>query len=177
MRNQHQIQLHNKNLILASVDTIQFPPSSRSSNWSVSNNFQKQANSPHLYCSNCGGNWLSSHQDKCVAKRKTCNNCGLLNYFSKVCHKQKNSKPQNPKKGTVNTVDEDPHPEDSVIFFQSSELSESDYSSGEYNMVAHIQNDIAKTETLNMPTKIGIISPTLLVDSCSVCSFLKQSLA
>ena len=44
-------------------------------------------------------------------------------------------------------------------------------------MVAHIQNDIAKTETLNMPVKIGIISTTLLVDSCSVCRFLKQSLA
>ena len=117
MRNQHQIQLHNKNLILASVDTIQFPPSSRSSNWSVSNNFQKQANSPHLYCSNYGGNWLSSHQDKCVAKGKTCNNCRLLNYFAKVCQKQKNSKPQNPKKRTVNTVDEDPHTEDSANFF------------------------------------------------------------
>ena len=77
----------------------------------------------------------------------------------------------------MNTVDEDPHPEDSVNFFQSSELYESDYSSGEYNMVAHIQNGIAKTETLNMPIKIGIISTTLIVDSCSVCSFLKQSLA
>ena len=50
-------------------------------------------------------------------------------------------------KRTVNTVDEDPRPENSVKNFQSSKLYESDYSSGEYNIVALIQNDIAKLET------------------------------
>ena len=58
MRNQHQIQQHNKTLIPGSVNAILFLASSRSSNWSPSNNFHKQGNPPSLYCSNCGGNWL-----------------------------------------------------------------------------------------------------------------------
>ena len=44
MRNQHQIQQHNKTLIPDSVNTIQHPPSTRLSNWSISNKFDKQGN-------------------------------------------------------------------------------------------------------------------------------------
>ena len=69
-------------------------------------------------------------------------------------------KPQNPKKRTLNTVDEEPHPEDFVIFLQSAKTYESDYSGGEGNTVALIQIDIAKIEPLNMPFKIGNISTT-----------------
>ena len=101
---------------------------------------------------------------------KACYNSELLNHFAKVCRKQNNSKPQNPKKRTVNTVDEETLPEDLVSFLQSSKLSESDYSSGEDNMVALIQNDTAKIEPLKMPIKIGNTSTTLLVDSGSALS-------
>ena len=52
MRNQHQIQQHNKTLIPASVNAIQFPNSSRAPNWSNSNNLQWQNNRSTLYCSN-----------------------------------------------------------------------------------------------------------------------------
>ena len=61
-------------------------------------------------------------------------------------------------------MDEEPHPEDSMNFLQSAKLNESDYSSGEDNMIALIQNDITKLESLNMPIRIGKISTTLLVD-------------
>ena len=71
---------------------------------------------------------------------------------------------------TVNTVDEEPHSEDSVNFLQLAKLYQSDYSSGEYNTVALIQSDIAKTEPLNLSIKIGNISTALLVDSCSTLS-------
>ena len=40
-----------------------------------------------------------------------------------------------------------------------------------------IQNDMAKIEPLNMPTKIGNISTTLFVDSRSAGSILNPSLA
>ena len=71
MRNQHQTQPYNKSLIPASVNATQFPASSRSSNWSFSNNFQEQDNHPPLYSLNCGVNWLSNHLEKCIAKDKT----------------------------------------------------------------------------------------------------------
>ena len=77
-------------------------------------------------------------------KKKTCDNCGLLNLFAKVCRKSKNAKLQNPKKRAVNTVVEEPHPEDSENFFQPTKLYESDYISGEDDTVALIENDIAK---------------------------------
>ena len=76
----------------------------------------------------------------------------------------------------MNTVDEDSHPEDWVNFLQSSKLYESDYSSGDDNMVGLIQKDIAKVEPLNKPIKIINISTTLLVDSGGAWSILNQSL-
>ena len=77
----------------------------------------------------------------------------------------------------VSVVEDEPHPEDSVKFLQPTKLYESDYSSGEDNMVAVIENTIEKAEPLNMPIKIGNINTTLLVDFGSACSILNRSLA
>ena len=116
---------------------------------------------------------------KCIAKGKFCNNYGLLNHFAKVCRKQKyvNTKLQNSKKKMVSVVEEEPHPEDSVNFLHPARLYESDYSSGDDNTVAVIENAVEKVEPLNMPVKIGKINTTLLVDSGSACSILNHSLA
>ena len=91
--------------------------------------------------------------------------------------KKKNVKPQNSKKKMVRVVEEELHPEDSVNFLQPTKLYEPDYSSGEDNMVAVIDNAVEKVEPLNMPMKIGNINTTLLVDSGSACSVLNCSLA
>ena len=133
MRNQHQIQQHNKIVFPANVNAVQFYNNPRKPYWQNTNNIPKQNNRSTLYCSNCGGIGLRSHREKCIAKGKTCNNCGLLNHFAKVCRKQKNTntKPQDPKKKMVRMVEEEPHPEDSVNFLQPANLYESDYSSGE----------------------------------------------
>ena len=93
-RNQHQIQQHNKIVIPAKVNAVQLSSSSRTPNWQNSKNARRQNNRSTLYCSNFGGIWLPNHRDECIAKNKTCNNCGLLNHFAKVCRKQKNVKPQ-----------------------------------------------------------------------------------
>ena len=74
-------------------------------------------------------------------------------------------------------MEQGPRPEDSVNFLQPAKLFESDYSSGEDNTVAVIENAVEKVEPLNMPIKIGKISVTLLVDSGSACSNLNRSLA
>ena len=126
MRNQHQIQQHNKFVIPANVNAVQFTNNSRTPNWQHLNNVPRQNNRATLYCSNCVGIWLPNHCDKCIAKVKTCNNCGLLNHFAKVCRKQKNVKPQNSKKKMVSVGEEELHPEDSVNFLQPTKLYESD---------------------------------------------------
>ena len=77
----------------------------------------------------------------------------------------------------VSVVENEPHPEDSVNFLQPAKLYESDYSSGDDNTVAVIENAVEKVEPLNMPVKIGNINTTLLVDAGSACSILNCSLA
>ena len=183
MRNQHQIQQHNKIVVPANVNAVQFNNNSRKPYWQNNNHVSKQNNRSTLYCSNCGGVWLPNHRERCIAKGKTCNNCGLLNHFAnaKVCRKElknTNTKPQDSKKKMVRVVDEEPHPEDSVNFVQLEKLYESDYSSGEEdNTVAMIETALEKVEPLNMPLKIGNVNTTLLVDSGSACSILNHSLA
>ena len=64
MRNQHQIQQHNKIVILASVKAVQLPNSSRAPKWQNPNNFPRQNIRSTLDYSNCGGIWLRNHRDK-----------------------------------------------------------------------------------------------------------------
>ena len=180
MRNQHQIQQHNKMVVPANVNAVQFANNSRNSYWQNTNNAPKQNNRSKIICSNCGGKWLPNHREKCIKKGKTCNNCGLLNHFAKVCRKQRNvnTKPQNSKKKVARVVEEEPRPEDSVKFLQPAKLYESDYSIGEEdNTVVVIENAVEKVEPLNMPIKIGNLNTTLLGDSGSACSILNRSLA
>ena len=68
-----------------------------------------------------------------------------MNHVAKVCRKHKNPKPQNSKKRSVNTVDEETHPENSVDLLRTTTFYESDYSNGEDNTVALTENDTAKT--------------------------------
>ena len=139
MRNQHQIQQRNKTVIPASVNAVQFPNSSRAPIWQNPNNFQRKNNRSTLYWSNCGGIWLSLLIVINVSQKvKPVTIVKLLNHFSKVCRKQKNARPQNSMKKTVNIVVEESHPEESVNFLQPAKLYESDYSSGEDNTVAVI---------------------------------------
>ena len=55
MRNQHQIQQHNKIVVPANVNAVQFANNSRTPYWQNTNNVPKQNNRPTLHCSNCGG--------------------------------------------------------------------------------------------------------------------------
>ena len=56
-------------------------------------------------CQNCGLTWSTTQKGKCIAKGKTCNNCGPQNHFSRVCLKPISvySKPSRPN---VDSFDE-----------------------------------------------------------------------
>ena len=177
MGNQHQIQQHNKIVVPANVNGVQFNNNPQEPHWQNTNNVQKQNNRSTLNCSNCGGTWLPNHREKSIAKGKTCNNCGLLNH-SAVNKRTRIQSHRTPKKKMVRVVEEEPHPEDSFNFLQPAKFCESDYSSGEEdNTVAMITTAVEKVEPFNMPLKIGNVNTTLLVDSGSACSILNRSLA
>ena len=67
--NQHHIQKHNKTLIPDSVTQFSIHPflDHRTGYFQIIST--SKAAVP-LYCSNCGGNWLPSHRDKCVTRTK-----------------------------------------------------------------------------------------------------------
>ena len=56
-------------------------------------------------CRNCGLTWSANHKDRCIAKGKTCNNCGLQNHFSRVCRKPKSTSTKSTRPN-VNSIEE-----------------------------------------------------------------------
>ena len=101
-------------------------------------------------CRNCGLTWSSNHKDKCIAKGKTCNNCGLQNHFSRVCRKPKSSSTK-PTRSNVNSIEESTT-EQSVNAIQNTNYNpqcESDYDSSDDIMVARIANNTIQFEPKN----------------------------
>ena len=63
-------------------------------------------------CHFCGSSWTSDHRNKCPARRKRCNNCGIENHFAKVCRKPKDPNSYPKPKPRVNNVEKDDQNED-----------------------------------------------------------------
>ena len=131
-------------------------------------------------CHFCGMNWTPEHRNRCPARGKNCNNCGIGNHFAKVCRKPKdpNSYPKpNPR---VNNVEKDDQAEDVNQFLAHFDPDlESNYSSDEDNCVAAVSStDFATSmEAINLPVVLGNTATAVLVDSGSVCTIIKESLA
>ena len=47
-------------------------------------------------CRNCGNKYTAGHKQVCPAQGKSCNSCGKLNHFSKVCRSSAKPKPRFP---------------------------------------------------------------------------------
>ena len=134
--------------------------------------------SPNQLCRNCGLTWAANHKVKCIARGKTCNNCGLQNHFSRVCRKPKSSSNKS-SRSTVNSVEETTI-DQTVNAIQNMNYNpqcESDYDSSDDNMVASIASNAIQIEPKNTILQIGNTHVGLLIDSGSVCSILPKSLA
>ena len=129
-------------------------------------------------CRNCGLTWSANHKDKCIAKGKTCNNCGLQNHFSRVCRKPKSSFIK-PTRSNVNPIEENTTKQ-SVNAIQNANYKpqcESDYDSLDDNMVAGIASNTIQIQPKNTTLQIGKSKVGLLIESGSVCRILNESLA
>ena len=131
-------------------------------------------------CHFCGINWTPEHRNRCPARGKKCNNCGIENHFAKFCRKPKDPNSYPKPKPRVNNVEKDDQVEDvnqnSVDF--DTDL-ESKYSSDEDNCVAAISStDFATSvDAINLPVVLGNTATNVLVDSGSVCTIINESLA
>ena len=127
---------------------------------------------------NCGLTWSANHRVKCIARGKTCNNCGLQNHFSRVCRKPKSS-PNKPNRSNVNSVEETTT-DQTVNAIQNMNYNpqcKSDYDSSDDNMVASIASTAIQIEPKNTILQVVNNHVGLLIDSGSVCSILPESLA
>ena len=133
---------------------------------------------PNELCRNCGLTWSANHKVKCIARGKTCNNCGLQNHFSRVCRKPKSSS-NKPIRSNVNSVEETSTDQtvNAIQNMNNNPQCESDYDSSDDNMVASIASNAIQIEPKNTILQIGNTQVGLLIDSGSVCSILAKTLA
>ena len=131
-------------------------------------------------CHFCGSSWTSDHCNKCPARGKRCNNCGIENHFAKVCRKPKDPNSYPKPKPRVNNVEKDDQNEDvNQISANFDPYLESNYSSDEDNCVAVVSSTDSTTsvDAINLPVNFGNTSANVLVDSGSVCTIINESLA
>ena len=129
-------------------------------------------------CRNSGLIWSANHTDKCIAKGKICNNCGLQNHSSRVCRKPKSSSTKSTRPN-VNSIEENTT-EQCVNAIQNTNYNPqcgSCYDNSDDNMVSGIASTTVQIEHKNTILQIGNTQVGLLVDSGSVCSILTESLA
>ena len=85
-------------------------------------------------CHFCGMSWTPEHRNRCPARGKKCNNCGIENHLAKVCRKPKDSNSYPKHKPRVNNVEKDDQAEDvNQISADFQPDLESNYSSVEDN--------------------------------------------
>ena len=128
----------------------------------------------------CGSSWTSEHCNKCPARGKRCNNCGIENHFAKVCRKPKDPNSYPRPKPRVNNAEKDDQVEDVNQFSADFDPDlESKNSSDEDNCVAVVSSTDFTTsmEAINLPVIFGNTSANVLVDSGSVCTIINESLA
>ena len=89
-------------------------------------------------CHFCGLSWTSEHRNKCPAREKKCNNCGIENHFAKVCRKPKDPSSYPKPKPRVNNVEKDDQTDDVNPISANFDPLESNYSSDEDNCVASV---------------------------------------
>ena len=131
-------------------------------------------------CHFCGSSWISEHRNKCPARGKRCNNCGIENHFAKVCRKPKDPNSYPRPKPRVNDVEKDDQVENvNQISADFDPDLESNYSSDEDNCVAVVSSTDFTTsvEAINLSVIFGNTSANVLVDSGSVCTIINESLA
>ena len=120
------------------------------------------------------------HRNRCPARGKKYNNCGIENHFAKVCRKPKDPNSYPKPKPRVNNDEKDDQTEDGNQMSAAFDPDlESNYSSDEDNCVASISSadSTFSVEAINLPVVFGNTATNVLVDSGSVCTLINESVA
>ena len=143
------------------------------------------------FCPHCGSTWSRSHRQNSSKRAKTCKDCEITTCFAIVCRKPENpikSKPRvnnvddvSSEAATVGTsaeVEEQVNQIDFMLQNRKTYDANSDFDYDDLdNCVAVICNDLREVEPVNMQLQIGNIETKTLVNSSSVCTIIRKSLA
>ena len=121
-----------KSVLNSTVNKVQ---RMRIANATLFSNMNTPARRKPTTCHFCGMNVTSEHRNKCPARGKKCNNCGIENHFAKVCRKPKDPSSYPKTKPRVNNVEKDDQIDDvnQILAYFDPDL-ESNYSSEEDNL-------------------------------------------
>ena len=127
-------------------------------------------------CRNCGLTWSANHKDNCIARGKTCNNCGLQNHFHECAESRSPHQISLPARilALLKTPQLIRRWTQSKIWTITPN-AKSDYDSSDDNMVASIASNTIQIEPKNTTLQIGNTQVGLLIDSGRVCSNLTES--
>ena len=131
-------------------------------------------------CHFCGMSWTPVHRNRCPARGKKCNNCGIENHFAKVCRKPKDPNSYPKPKPRVNNVEKDDQTEDVIQISAGFDPDlESNYSSDEDNCALSISSADFTTfvKAVNLPVVSENTATNVLGDSVSVCTIIIEPLA
>ena len=76
----------NKTELNSTVNQVQRMPIANATPFSTMNTTERKKPTT---CHFCGMNWTPEHRNRCPARGKKYNNCGIENHFAKVCRKPK----------------------------------------------------------------------------------------
>ena len=112
-------------------------------------------------CHFCGRNWISKHRNKCLARGKKCNNCGIENHFAKAYRKPKDPGSYPKPRPRVNNVEKDDQTDNvNQISADFNPDLGSNYSSDEDNCVA--SDSTTSIEAINLPVVLGNTATNVL---------------
>ena len=89
------------------ISTVNQVQRMRIANATPFSNMNTTARKKPTICHFSGMNWTSEHRNKCPARGKKCNNCGIENHFAKVCRKPKDPGSYPKPRPRVNNVEKD----------------------------------------------------------------------
>ena len=131
-------------------------------------------------CHFCGMSWTSEQRNKCPARGKKCNYCGIENILLKFVAEPKDPGSYPKPRPRVNNVEKDDQTDNvNQISEDFNPDLKSNYSSDEDNCVASASSADSTTsiEAVNLPVVLGNTATNVLVDSGSVCRIINETLA
>ena len=135
-----------------------------------------------VLCGNCAELCTITHHQVCSAMVKKSNHCGILNHFTTVCRKKRNTNRNTQQGNRINNIENLKNPvnpdNQNVNFINYNKQYDFHFDFSDDNYVALLKQNISNAiAPQNMNIITGNTECNLLLDSGTGCRIIKLSLA